>query len=179
MRALIYHFVPKADDAFIATALSARGCKPLEQLIAQQCAVALGSNLEAMRNCMDADDHEDIAQAVKAATTASKSTPTVASDAPKPAWTKKPIDESKTYDLKDARELIPNVVGCSIRLDQVRFSRWIGIYPRTLPPFFVTKVYGPTTGMTSSNAMFFVIERLWAWHSEASGEDCPLPFSKR
>lgn len=172
--ALIKHFMPKASEKFVEDSLAHRGLKRNDGQLAQQCVLALGSNLEAMCNCMDADDHEVLKAAVtdakaKMAANSCK----VVSKSGASSWVRKPVDPKLACTLKTGRDLLPPVKGCALSLDEIRFTRWTATYPTPTPPHYVSKSYGPQTGFTSKQAFFYVIETVWKWHSELTGEVCP------
>lgn len=174
MRALILHYIPKATDSMIEAALAHRGPKRLEQQLTNSSVRAQGQNLDALVNCMDADDHLALQQAVKDAKPRMVSGGARKATAPGRAWVRKPVNPSMVGTLQEGRELLPQARGCTLSLDEVRFSRWTGTYPTPTPPHYTTKSYGPKTGYSSKQAMLFVVKRPASLASGTSHRTRPL-----
>ena len=161
----------------ISEALACRGGKPEQKLLAEQSILAVGENAAALQHCLDEDDQDILTSAVESArkkSTRSQSAPN--STVPR-AWARKPVDPNKEYSLEDGRRFLPEVAGCSLQLDEARFTRWCGLYPRNIPPRHVTKSYGPRTGLSFKQALFHVLEQLWTWHEEETQQPCPWDFA--
>ena len=170
---LVRHFIPKASDDDVKQALTHRGVRQLEKELSQNSVLAKDNNMEVLGYCVDEDDKVIIDAAV---TRAKKSSPPGehAPTGPKPTtWVRKAVDAKPEYSLAEARTYLPDVKTCVLNLDQIRFTRWSGTYPRLVPPHYCTKSYGPKTGLSSKAALFVVIRQLWAWHTEATGQECP------
>ncbi|CAK0866286.1 unnamed protein product [Prorocentrum cordatum] len=175
VKALIRHWVPDATDDFIARALEHRCGKHIDQHLANQSVLALDSNLDAMMHLMEADDHEALKEAVdKAKKNMSEDDLNPKSGGERrPAWTARPVDLSLCATLDQGRKLLPCVRGAWLGLDQKRFTRWTATYPNRLPPFYVTKSYGPKTGLTIEQALVHCLKQVWAWHEDLTGYECP------
>eukprot|EP00959_Pyramimonas_sp_CCMP1952_P205097 4288828-Pyramimonas_sp.AAC.1 len=94
-----------------------------------------------------------------------------ASTAPR-AWTvhDDPAPDADV-ELAWARRFAPPFA--TLQKDAKRFQRWVGAYPKQLPPFSVSKSWGPKTTYTVKTALMFVLQTLWLWHEEETGEKCP------
>ena len=178
VKALIFHFLPQATPAIVEAALARRGRAVAKQEIVQQSALAVGCNAEGLFDCVDEDDHEIIMAAVdKAKAACEKPGSCPNPEAKSASWKRKPVDPNKEYDLEAGRSFLPSVKGCTLSLDEVRFTRWCGCYPRLTPPRYVTKSYGPQTGLTNTQALFYVLKQLWTWHTQETNDACPWQFA--
>lgn len=61
--------------------------------------------------------------------------------------------------------------------DIVRHMRWTGhMKCRPTPPTHCTKAWGDRTRLNSRQALAFVLQTLWSWHTDMTGEPCPYSF---
>jgi hypothetical protein len=97
-------------------------------------------------------------------------------DEPRRPWALRPMPDSPSMSIQEARTFLPRVKGAKLSKDVKRFSRWMAEYPRTSPPYMVTKCWGSVTGLSHHQALVFVLERIWSWHTEETGEACPWRF---
>lgn len=175
--ALVRHILPSATDQQVRDAIAQRTSHNLESELSACSILSKDACVDSLTECLSEDDAEDITKvADRAKEKAHRPAKQASSSAPGRPWKRKEVDARKEFSLKEARDMLPPAKGCTLSLDQVRFTRWSGSYPRLTPPHFVTKSYGPRTGLDSRSAMFHVLRTLWVWHQETTGQECPYDF---
>ena len=184
VRHLILHFVPDATADFIDAALAHRSApRKIEKQLAMQSVLAEGTNLAAMQQCVDEGELQEVEKVVakckslKGRAAAASSGTAASSSSQKKEWARKVADPNVEYTVPAARIFLPDVRGCVLSIDEVRFTRWSGSYPKPLPPFVCTKSFGVRTGLTNTQALFIVLRQLWAWHTDETGQPCPWTFA--
>lgn len=70
----------------------------------------------------------------------------------------------------DAKLALPQVKGCTIQKDAVRFNRWTVSYPCTAPPFSYSRSWGDGGRISPADCLKACYEWAWARHSAATGE---------
>ncbi|CAE7032373.1 dpf-6 [Symbiodinium sp. CCMP2592] len=179
VKALVKHIIPGCTEEVISDALARRGSKGDNTDLAEHCILNVGENAAALEHCMDDDDHEILTKAVASVRKKQAHSESDAAAAGRPRqWVRKAVDKHKEYTLEDARSFLPKIDGCTLQLDETRFTRWCGLYPRLTPPRYCTKSWGPRTGLSNKQALFHVLQQLWTWHEEEQRGSCPWDFSE-
>lgn len=75
-----------------------------------------------------------------------------------------------------AKEYLPRIQGCNLVLEELWHARWKCTYPRQEPPRMVSRSFGETCGVSSEDALSFVLRTVWGWHTAQTGEPCPWQF---
>ena len=84
--------------------------------------------------------------------------------------------EAGDVALADAREFA--APGVKLSKDIVRFMRWSANMPKkALPPTHCTKAWGAATRLNVGQALNFVLQTTWKWHTDCTGEPCPWDFA--
>ena len=181
--ALIKHFLHSANDDFINACLRKReGPNKTEETMAQSSVLVAEGDAKLLKHGVESEDEEVIEKAVTKAkqhtSTASAATAKATTSAASSSrnWVPKQVKADKDYTAAAARALLPNRKGCTLHLDEVRFTRWSISYPRVHPPLSITKSYGARTGLTMTQALFHCLKQIWVWHAEETGEVCPYEF---
>ena len=150
--------------------------------MAQSSVLVAEGDAKLLKHGVESEDEEVIEKAVTkakqhtstASATTAKATTSAASSSRN--WVPKQVKADKDYTAAAARALLPNRKGCTLHLDEVRFTRWSISYPRVHPPLSITKSYGARTGLTMTQALFHCLKQIWVWHAEETGEVCPYEF---
>lgn len=193
VRRLVEYAFPGSEGAFIESCLACRGKAP-----AVESVLMTDGAVEQLVHSLDDDDHEELKSSVAKAKpkakkcgaadvartqAAAREAHTAASRSdPAPAQTGRQLRTLEFRDewtLEAAKALCPPVPKLTLGKDTRRFFRWSGYYRKPTPPYHVTKLWGPCTGLSQQGALFFVVRQLWAWHKEQSGEDCAWALDGR
>jgi hypothetical protein len=73
------------------------------------------------------------------------------------------------------KTLLPVIKGCAMTKDTVRHFRWAAQYPLPAPRHTVSKAWN-TTGFSEATSLEFCLTKIWAWHTESTGQACPFVF---
>lgn len=175
---------PSCTPEFLASAYAARGKTPPCDSI-----LTFGDNMDALEHSLDEDDADEIKKSVKrvvesrggassrtAAISASRA-PAARPAEPAIAKVRRPFEFRDEWALSEAKLFLPTAAGVSLQKDPKRFLRWSGSYPRPTPPHYVTKSWGPCSGLSQHLALAHVLKQMWAWHEEQTGQPCPFDWS--
>eukprot|EP00971_Amphidinium_carterae_P241164 4787823-Amphidinium_carterae.4 len=175
LRKLLHHCLPKSSAEKYDEIIALR-CKPkrVENIVASCSELLIEGNEDFVDEAASEDEHQELQSTVRRGKQlrANKQTKPVNAR----HWVAKKSLPEVASELHKAKELLPSVAGCRLTVDQKRFQRWSGTYPREHPPFYVTKAWGAGTGLSTAQALKYVLEVVWSWHAEATGERCPYDF---
>ena len=148
--ALYRHFRPEVTEAEVQAAVALRGTpSKVERELADRSHLCQASNAELLETSLDDDDALELRATVTRAKKVRKQAVAVPPRSEPQGWTRKQVDPAISNNLVEARKLLPPQKGCTLTVDQTRFTRWCGAYPREVQPTHVSKAYGPRTGLSS------------------------------
>ena len=186
-RVLMKHVLLSQPDGSIDSLMEEwRGCKPKPSTWGM-CLTEKG--VEALDGVLDADEVEQVKEAVADHTAKSKglqkacAQPSSSSSAPAGRGKRAPrlmkVGLGKVFGRADARALLPMqggipVKGCSVQIDKKLHMRWIASYPNPFPPYSHSCVWNDT--VSERTACLRVIRWAWQCHTAATGEACVWEF---
>lgn len=89
---------------------------------------------------------------------------------------RKKVSITGAHTPDDVKKMIPQVLGCTIKRDQVGHNRWQAQYPCQEPPHSWSKAWNAMT--SEAAALRYVLVRVWEAHARETGEACPYDFAE-
>lgn len=169
LRALISAVLPNTDAQLIDEAMRRRGISKVTLL---DSAFTTAPDLDLFEEVLEQEDHQDLKRKVTNHLAEKRSRSggnaqnnvSVAAAGPQRAWQLRPMPSQTHWSIEEARQYMPTIPKAALSVDLKRFSRWSAFYPREAVPRFVTKSWGPQTGMDVRQALVHVLSTVWAWH---------------
>lgn len=193
LTALIRHVIKNVTNEELQQIMKERGRDPTSDNLSEGATCILEpGNLELLSGLAKGTDLEDEARALtekvrvssrssRVASQAAALRPQDAAQAGAASSSSKPADRRPRFHIPsgvisaaEAKQWKPVAKGCSLVKDLKWHGRWVGTYSLRPAPNHVTKVFGGTSGLSECEALTHVLQKLWEWHGEHTGEPCPF-----
>ena len=181
---LIQAAVPGISDEALLAAAVKRDQQVME---VHESTLALQEDPQAVENILEHEDVQDIRKSARATArhmatkeaAAKKGTPPPSETAAptvvveKKLWNMRPFPEDTHWDIATAREHLPKCKGCKLAKDVNRFCRWSAECPNLVAPRVVMKAWVPKTRLSCQQALEYVLQIVWQWHTTTTEVPCP------